>query len=164
MATGQLIFQPPKFDWHVEDQQLAFEEWKGQVILVLKAFIIHRERWNATIVGFLGKEGFKWWNNLPISKQEENKKNPWWSLQGYRWHPRSVYLILEPHQWDVQQHQTRRTWVYWPVRSTYQRSGRKMPVPNWSWENWYIGQSCFFMQQNILKSKSGSDWKRRERM
>ena len=28
------------------------------------------------IVGFLGKEGFKQWNNLPISKQEENKKNP----------------------------------------------------------------------------------------
>ena len=27
-------------------------------------------------MGFLGKEGFKWWNNLPISKQEENKKNP----------------------------------------------------------------------------------------
>ena len=35
----------------------------------------HRQRWYATIVGFLGKEGFKWWNNLPISKQEENKKN-----------------------------------------------------------------------------------------
>ena len=26
--------------------------------------------------GFLGKEGFKWWNNLPVSKLEENKKNP----------------------------------------------------------------------------------------
>ena len=29
MATGQLIFQPPKFDLRLEDQQLAFEEWKG---------------------------------------------------------------------------------------------------------------------------------------
>ena len=53
-----------------------FEEWKGQVVLALEASNIDRERWYATIVGFLGKEGFKWWNNLPISKQEENKKNP----------------------------------------------------------------------------------------
>ena len=76
MATGQLIFQSPKFDWHIEDQQLAFEEWKGQVILALEASNIDRERWYATIISFLGKEGFKWWNNLPISKLEENKKNP----------------------------------------------------------------------------------------
>ena len=53
-----------------------FEEWKGQVILALEASNFDRERWYATIVGFLGKEGVKWWNNLPISKQEENKKNP----------------------------------------------------------------------------------------
>ena len=76
MATGQLIFQPPKFDWHVEDQQLEFKEWKGQVILALEVSNINRERLYATIVCFLGKEGFKWRNNLPISKQEENKKNP----------------------------------------------------------------------------------------
>ena len=76
MATGQLIFQPLKFDWHIEDQQLAFEEWKGQVILALKVSNINRERWYATIIGFLGNEGFKWWNYLPISKQEENEKNP----------------------------------------------------------------------------------------
>ena len=76
MATGQPIFQPLKFDWQIEDQQLAFEEWKGQVILALKASNIDRERWYATIIGFVGKEGLKWWNNLPISKQEENKKNP----------------------------------------------------------------------------------------
>ena len=76
MATGQLLFQPPKFDWHIEDQQIAFEEWKGQITLALEASNISRERWYATIVGFLGKEGFKWWNTLPISKQEENKKNP----------------------------------------------------------------------------------------
>ena len=29
--VGQLIFQPPKFDWHAEDQQLAFAEWRGQI-------------------------------------------------------------------------------------------------------------------------------------
>ena len=76
MATGQPIFQPLKFDWHVEDQQLAYEEWKGHVILALEASNIERERWYATVVGFLGKEGFKWWNTLPISKDEVNKKNP----------------------------------------------------------------------------------------
>ena len=27
------------------------------------------------IVGFLGKEGFKWWNTLPISKDEKTQKN-----------------------------------------------------------------------------------------
>ena len=75
MASEQLIFQPPKFDWHVEDQQLAFEEWKGQVILALEASNIDRERWYVTIIGVLGKEDFKQWNNLPISKQEKNKKN-----------------------------------------------------------------------------------------
>ena len=73
MVTGQLIFQPLKSDWHIEDQQLVFEEWKGQVILALEASNINRERCYATIVGFLGKEGFKWWNNLPISKDKENK-------------------------------------------------------------------------------------------
>ena len=58
MATGQLVFKPPKFDRHVEDQQLAFEEWKGQVELSLGASNIERE-WYAKIVGFLGKEGFR---------------------------------------------------------------------------------------------------------
>ena len=43
MATGQLIFQPLKFDWHIEDQQLTFEEWKGQVILALKASNIEKD-------------------------------------------------------------------------------------------------------------------------
>ena len=52
MATGQLIFQPPKFDWHIEDQQLMFEGWKGQVTLALEASNIERERWYATIVWF----------------------------------------------------------------------------------------------------------------
>ena len=37
---------------------------------------INKEVWLATIVGFLGKKGLKWWNTLPISKDEENQKNP----------------------------------------------------------------------------------------
>ena len=76
MATGQLLFQPPKFDWHIENQQIAFEDWKGHITLALEASNIGIERWYVTIVGFSGRKGFKWWNTLPISKQEENKKNP----------------------------------------------------------------------------------------
>ena len=43
MATGQLIFQPLKFECHIEDQQLAFEEWKGQVVLALEASNIGKD-------------------------------------------------------------------------------------------------------------------------
>ena len=76
MVTGQLIFQPPMFDWQAEDQHCAFEEWKGQVTLALRASNINKDIWFATIVGFLGKEGFRWWNKLPISMDEESQKNP----------------------------------------------------------------------------------------
>ena len=76
MATGQLIFQPPRFDWHAEDQQLAFEEWKGQLMLALTASSINRDIWFTTIVRYLGKEGFKRWNTLPISKDIEAQKDP----------------------------------------------------------------------------------------
>ena len=76
MAGGQLIFQPPKFDWHAEDQQLAFDEWKGQITLALCASSINRDIWFAMIIGYLGKEGFKWWNTLPISTNEEAQKDP----------------------------------------------------------------------------------------
>ena len=60
MAGGQLIFQPPKVDWNAEDQQLAFDKWKGQITLVLCASSINRDIWFATIIEYLGKEGFKW--------------------------------------------------------------------------------------------------------
>ena len=76
MAGGQLVFQPPKFDWHAEDQQLAFDEWKGQITLALHASSINRDIWFAMIIGYLGKEGFKWWNTLPISTDEEAQKDP----------------------------------------------------------------------------------------
>ena len=35
-SCSQLVFQPPKFDWNVEDQQLAFAEWRGQIELALE--------------------------------------------------------------------------------------------------------------------------------
>ena len=70
------MFQPPKFDWHSEDQQQAFEEWKGQITLALTASNFREEIWFASIIRYLGKEGFKWWNTLPISKDVELRKNP----------------------------------------------------------------------------------------
>ena len=76
MAGGQLIFQPPKFDWHAEDQQQAFDEWKGQITLALHASSINRDIWFATIIGYLSKEGFKHWNTLLISTDEEAQKDP----------------------------------------------------------------------------------------
>ena len=76
MAGGQLVFQPPKFDWHAEDQQQVFDEWKGQITLALRASSINRDIWFATNIGYLGKEGFKWCNTLPISTDEEAQKDP----------------------------------------------------------------------------------------
>ena len=72
--AGQLIFQPPTFQWPSEDQQMAFEEWKSHITLALEASNIPQERWNASIIGFLGSEGFKWWQHLDISKDEELRK------------------------------------------------------------------------------------------
>ena len=74
--AGQLIFQPPKFDWNADDQQLEFEEWRGQISLALEASNIKKEVWFATIVGYLGKEGFRRWSTLPISKDANAKKDP----------------------------------------------------------------------------------------
>ena len=76
MAGGQLIFQLPKFNWHAEDQQLAFDEWKGQITLALCASSIKKDIWFVTMIRYLGKEGFKRWNTLPISTDEEAQKDP----------------------------------------------------------------------------------------
>ena len=73
MATGQLIFKPLEFNWQVENQYEAFQQWKGQVSLPLDASNIKKKIWYATMIGFLGAEGYKWWTNL---KNAENKKNP----------------------------------------------------------------------------------------
>ena len=76
MASGQLMFQPPKFDWHSDDQQTAFKEWKGHMTLTLEASNIPPERWYASIIGFLGQEGFQCWQHLDISKKPQDKKSP----------------------------------------------------------------------------------------
>ena len=41
-----------------------------------KASNIPRERWYASIIGFLGTEGFKRWTHLDISKDMEKRKVP----------------------------------------------------------------------------------------
>ena len=76
MASGQLIFQPPMFDWPSDDQQTAFKEWQSHITLVLEASNIPPERWYASITGFLGTKGFKWWQHLEISKKDNEKKHP----------------------------------------------------------------------------------------
>ena len=76
MALGQLIFQPPMFDWPSDDQQTVFKEWQGHITLMLEASNIPTERWYASIVGFLGTKGFKQWQHLNISKKDKEKKHP----------------------------------------------------------------------------------------
>ena len=76
MVTGQLIFQTPKFNWHSEDQQTAFREWKGHITLALEASNIPQERWYASIIGFLGQEGFRHWQHLDILKDVSKRKDP----------------------------------------------------------------------------------------
>ena len=48
----------------------------SHVTLTLEASNIPRERWYASIVGFLGTEGFKRWQHLNISKDVEKRKTP----------------------------------------------------------------------------------------
>ena len=95
--------------WRVERPNLA---------LALEASSIKRDIWFMTIVGYLGKEGFRWWSILPISKDANAKKDPGCSFSGHHRYTRSVDLLLEPHWWDVQRHQARWGWVdrqTWPT-------------------------------------------------
>ena len=72
----ELLFQPPTFHWPSKDQQTVFQEWKSHVTLALEASNIPQDRWYASIVGFLGTKGFKRWQHLEISKDDELKKIP----------------------------------------------------------------------------------------
>ena len=55
---------------------MAYEEWRSHVTLALEASNVPQDRWYASIVGFLGTEGFKRWTHLDISKDIEGRKNP----------------------------------------------------------------------------------------
>ena len=74
--AGQLIFQPPTFHWPSKDQQMAFKEWQSHITLMLEVSNIARERWYASIIGFLGTKGFKQWQHLEISRDVERRKTP----------------------------------------------------------------------------------------
>ena len=74
--AGQLIFQLPIFHWPSEDQQTAFQEWQSHITLALEVSNIPQERWYASIIGFLGTEGFKRGQHLEISKNDDLKKIP----------------------------------------------------------------------------------------
>ena len=45
----------------------------SHITLVLEASNIPPERWYASIIGFLGTEGFQQWQHLDISKKDEEK-------------------------------------------------------------------------------------------
>ena len=42
----------------------------------MEASNVPKERWYASIIGFLGSEGFKHWQHLEISKDEDARKTP----------------------------------------------------------------------------------------
>ena len=77
MAGGQLVFQPPKFDWHTEDQQQAFDEWKGQITLVLHASSIQKRHLvcNNNWISQLRK-GLKDGILYPSQQMREAQKDP----------------------------------------------------------------------------------------
>ena len=74
--AGQLIFQPPTFHWPSEDQQMAFKEWQSHVTLSLEASNIPRERWYASIIGFLAPK---------VSRDGNILKSPKTSKEGKHW-------------------------------------------------------------------------------
>ena len=83
-------FNHHKFDWNAEDQQLAFAEWRGQIELALEVSSIQKDIWFATIIGYLGKEGFRWWNTLPISKDANGKEGSRGSFSSHHGYARKV--------------------------------------------------------------------------
>ena len=104
-------------------------------ILALKVSNINRERWYATIIGFLGKKGFKWWNNLPISKQEENKNYPnkvFKAIANTLEVSTSYWNHINEMYSNIKQGEHESTDQ---LDQCIKRSGRKMPVQNWRWEN-----------------------------
>ena len=74
--AGQLIFQPPTFHWPSKDQQTAFQEWQSHITLTLEVSNIPQDRWYVSIIGFLGTKGFKQWQHIEISKNDNLKKIP----------------------------------------------------------------------------------------
>ena len=48
----------------------------SHITLMLEASNIPQDRWYASIIGFLGTEGFKHWQHLEISKNDDLKKIP----------------------------------------------------------------------------------------
>ena len=124
--AGQLIFQPPTFHWPSEDQQTAFKEWQCHITLMLEVSNIPQERWYASIVGFLGTEGFKWWQHLNISKQDEQKKHPENMFKAF-----ADTLEVSMSYWNYidEMYSDIRRWTrnHWSARSTHQ---------DFSWEAW----------------------------
>ena len=133
--AGQLIFQLPTFHWPSKDQQTAFGEWKSHVTLALEASNVPKERWYASIIGFLGSEGFKHWQHLEISKDEDARKTPENVFTAFA----NTLEVSTSHwnyiKWNVQLHQTGRARNHWSARSMHQNIGREVRLYVSRWED-----------------------------
>ena len=153
--AGQLIFQLPTFHWPSKDQQMAFEEWQSHVTLTLEASNIPRERWYASIIGFLGTKGFKRWQHLDISKDVEKRKMPEDIFTAF-----ANTLEVSMSQWnyinemysDITSERARN---HWPARSMHQDLGWKVWLSNQQREVETLTGSYYFMQWSTLRSRSG---------
>ena len=145
----------PHFHWPSEDQQMAFKEWQSHVTLMLEASNIPRETWYASIIGFLGTEGFKRWTHLDISKDVEGKENTEGCLHCLRKYLRSFDVPVELHQWDVQHHTSGRARNHWPTWSTYQNLGRKMWLSNQWREGKMLTRATISCDETLQSKKVG---------
>ena len=152
--AGQLIFQLPTFHWPSEDQQTALEEWQSHVTLALEASNIPRERWCASIVGFLGSEGFKRWQHLDISKDVQRRKTPEDVFTAFtntfevstsqRNYIDEMYSDIQQGEQEITDQLDQRIKI-WPRNAAIPQTKRRRDT-DWSY---------YFMWQNTLKSKSG---------
>ena len=152
--AGQLIFQLPKFHWPSEDQQMAFEEWQSHITLMLEASNIPRERWYASIISFLGSEGFKRWQHLEISKDTEGRKTPEDIFTTF-----ANTLEVLTSQWNYIDEMYSDIWqgeqettdqLNQCIKVLVKKCAIHQPKRRWD-ANW----SYYFMRQNTSKLKSG---------
>ena len=150
------MFQPPKFDWHSEDQQTTFKEWKRHISLTLEASNFPQERWYASIIGFLGQEGFQQWQHMDISKDPKMKKvteNVFQAIANTLEVSMSYWNYINEMYSDIRQGEQETTnqldqCIKVLVKNCGYTSEEEKKNANCSYSS---------MQQNTLRSGSGSD-------
>ena len=77
---------------------------------------------------------------LQVMATPQHIQEGWWGekswecVQGICWHFRSLNIPLEPHQWNVQWHQTGQTRNHWSAWPTYQDFSWEVWLHNREWE------------------------------